>query len=296
MSLLAILDLLTAAALRGGIYALMAVGLSLVYGVMNISNFAHGEFYMIGAVAGYLAHSTLGLGPILSILVGAGAGFVAGLVCERLVYQPLRRMSKEEWPLNAFLASAGLSIVLRNGSQLVTGARFKGIDHYWSGSVRLLPGMIGISVDRLVATGIAVVAIAALWVFLGRTNPGRAIRAVAQDEKGAMLVGINLKSVYALTFALGCLLAGIAGSSLVPVRPAHPGVGIDASLNAWYVMVLSGVGSVGAAIPGGFVLGLVETVGYYVLGGGWNEVFSFLLLVLVLVFRPAGLFGSEERG
>ena len=295
MSLTFVFDILIATILRGGLYALMAVGVSLIFGVMNTSNFAHGEFYMFGAYAAFFAHTMYKLPPIVAIAAGAVVGFVAGAVTERVLYARLRQRSQADWMLNAFLLSSGLSIVMRNGVQAIFGPRFKGIDAYWTGTVQLIPGVVGIGYDRLASFLIAMFAIVGLWLFLGRTRLGRAIRAVSQDEKGAQLMGINLSAIFTLTFAVGCMLAGLAGSSLATMNPAYPSVGIEPGIRAWYVMILAGMGNVGGAIPAGFMMGLIDTAGYYFLGGGWQQVLSVAFLVVVLALKPDGLFGSAMR-
>ena len=188
-------NLLLTGILRGGLYALMAVGLALVFGVMNICHFAHGEYYVIGAYAAYFAYVDFGLNPILAIIVAALISFIAGAVTEKVFFMPLRRLNKGEWIMNAFLLTAGLSVALQNSFKLIWGVRYRGITQYWDASIEIIPGM-AIAADRLVGLGIAILAILALWFFLQKTNTGRAIRAVSQDERGAMLVGIKLDRIY----------------------------------------------------------------------------------------------------
>jgi branched-chain amino acid transport system permease protein len=295
MEATAIWDLLITGLMRGGLYALMAVGLSLVFGVMNIPQFAHGEFYMIGAYAAYFALHNLGLDPILALLSAALVGFLAGALVERAIFHPLRRREREHWVVNTFLLTVGLSFVLQNAALALWGSNFLGIPHYWEGSLRLGTSM-AISLDRIVSFGIAVGTIAAFRLFLARTSAGRAIRAVSQDETGAALVGIDLDRIRTLTFALSSMLAAIAGAALLSMNPAHPTMGTEALYKSWFVVILSGLGNVGGAIPGGFLIGVLETLSYYMLGAGWQDVVSLSLLILILLFRPAGLFGSEVKG
>lgn len=288
-------DILIIGVLRGGLYALMAMGLSLVLGVMNIPQFAHGEFYMLGAYAAYFAYAVWKLPPVIAITSGALAGLVAGVVVEKLVFYPLRRRGREQWLLNTFLVTVGLSFVMQNAAQAVWGSRFRGITQYWKGTVRVAPGM-NISVDRAVAFLTAISCIMAFWLFLRYTRTGRAIRAVAQDETGAMLMGIDRDRIYALSFALSSMMVALAGASLLSINPAHPTVGLAPLYKSWYVVVLVGLGNVGAAIPGGFFVGVLETVSYYVFGAGWQDVISLSILILILLFKPAGLFGSGLKG
>jgi branched-chain amino acid transport system permease protein len=295
MDIPAMWDLFIVGILRGGLYALMAVGLSLVFGVMNIPHFAHGEFYMLGAYAAYFAYAHFGLDPLLAILAGALSGLVAGALAEKSIFYPLRKKTKEAWVMNTFLLTVGLSYALQNAAQAIWGVKFRGITQYWEGSIQVI-SRVGISIDRAVSFLIAMVVILAFWLFLGRTRTGRAIRAAAQDETGAMLVGIDLDRIQTLTFALSSMLAGIAGAALLSVNPSYPFMGSRPLYRAWYVVILVGLGNVAAAIPGGFIVGMLETASYYFLGAGWQDVASLSILILILLLKPAGLFGSEVKG
>ncbi len=280
--------------LRGGLYALMAVGLALVFGVMNICHFAHGEFYVIGAYAAYFAHVVFGLDPILSIASAAMLSFLAGAVAEKIFFLPLRRRSKNEWVINAFLLTAGLSVALQSLFKLIWGVRYRGITQYWKTTFEVLPGM-AVAADRIVALGIALGAIFLLWLFLQKTRLGRAIRAVSQDERGAMLVGIDLDQIYMLTFALGSMLAGLGGASLLSLTPAYPFAGNKPLISSWFVVTIVGLGNVSGAVLGGFIVGIFESVAYFALGQGWQDVASLGMLILLLLFKPTGLFGTQIK-
>ena len=295
MSGAALWDLVLTGVLRGGFYALMAVGLSLVFGVMNVPQFAHGEFYMLGAYVAYFVFHSLGLNPVVAIASAAAAGFMAGAVIEWAAVRPLRRRAGEEWVLNAFLLTVGISFVLQNGALALWGPNYRGITRYWPGSVRLA-ATLSVSIDRVASFGIALAAIGGFWLFLGRTRLGRAIRAVAADETGAMLVGIDPDRIRTLTFALSSMLAAVAGAALLSLNPAHPSMGAEALYKSWYVVILSGLGNVGGAIPGGFLIGVLETFSYYLFGSGWHDVASLTVLIVILVVRPGGLFGGEVKG
>lgn len=288
-------ELLITGLLRGGIYALMAIGLSLVFGVMNIPQFAHGEFYMLGAYVAYYVFHKLGLSPLSAIMGAATSGFIAGVIVERAIFYPLRRRERRRWILHTFLLTVGISFVLQNGAQALWGANYLGITQYWAGSLPLGTSM-AISLDRIVSFVIAITTILGFWLFLGYTNLGRAIRAVAQNETGAMLVGIDLDQIRTLSFALSTMLAAIAGASLLSMNPAHPTMGTEALYKSWCVVILSGLGNVGGAIPGGFLIGILETFSYYAFGSGWQDVASLSLIILVLLFKPSGLFGSSVQG
>lgn len=293
MDLIVVQNLLITGLLRGGLYALMAVGLALVFGVMNICHFAHGEYYVLGAYAAYFAYVTFGLNPIIAILVAALLSFLAGALSEKLLFYPLRKLNKGEWVMNAFLLTAGLSVVLQSTYRIVFGMKYRGITSYWNASLEIF-GMT-IAVDRLVAFVIALVAIAGMWLFMQKTSTGRKIRAVSQDEIGAMLMGIDLDRIHTLTFALGSMLAGLGGASLLSLSPAYPYAGVRPLIASWFVVTIAGLGNVYGAVVGGFIVGIFESVTYFTLGQGWQEVASLALLILILLFKPTGLFGTNIK-
>jgi branched-chain amino acid transport system permease protein len=292
----------------GGMWALLAAGLALVFGVMNIPNFAHGEFFMIGTLVAYSVFNPVSeylqknpspvlslIAPFCGILAATFIGALLGIVVEKLIFLPLRRTSKEQWVMNTFLLTVGLSVALSNGALLVWGTEFRGIAHYWDASPLSLFA-VRMSVDRVVVFAIAITTIVAFWLFLRHTDIGRAIRAVAQDEAGALMVGIDLTFIHTLTLALSCALAALAGASLLFMFPFYPTVGFKPLYVAWYVVILAGLGNVGGAIAGGFILALLQTLTAYFIGAAWEDVVPTVLIILILIFRPSGLFGSEVRG
>jgi len=292
MELSQIWELVLTAILRGGLYSLMAVGLSLVFGVMNIPNFAHGEFYMLGAYVSYFIFSTFNMGPIAAILAAMVATFVIGAIVEKLFFYPLRMRSKDQWLMNTFLVTLGISIMFQNGARVIWGSTYRGITEYWPGKLALVSEM-RIASDRVIGFGIAMVAIAVFWVFLNKTSLGRAIRAVSQDENGALLMGISLNNIHTVTFALSCMLAGLAGASLLAINPAYPIMGVVPLYKSWFVLILVGMGNVGASVFGGLIVGVLETFSYYMFGAGWQDAISLLIIIIILVFKPAGLFARK---
>jgi len=290
-----LVDMLIRSLLRGGLFASMAIGLSLVLGVMNISSFVHGEFLMIGAYAAFFLLTVFGLPPLLCILLAGVVGFVFGIVIERLsFFQMRRRTQSDEWVMNAFLVTVGLSFALQNLAQIVLGAKFRGIAHYWEGNINI--GGVGISYDRLAVFAIALVSIGSLWLFLSKTRLGRAMRAASQDEAGAMLVGVDLDKIGSLTFGLSSLLAAISGASLLSMAPAFPIMGSLYTSQSWFVVILAGLGNVGGAVPAAFLVGARGTISTYFLSQGWQDVPALLVLVLLLILKPTGLFGSQVKG
>jgi len=288
-------ELFVSGMLRGGLYALMAVGLALVFGVMNIAQFAHGEFYMVGAYAAFFAVGILGLNPILAILFGFLATFLVGVLIERVAFLPLRRRSREDWVMNAFLLTVGVSFAVQNGALAIFGPSYRGIVEYWKGIAHITADLY-VSYDRIGSFLIAVGAIVGLWLFLARSRVGRAIRAVSQDERGATLVGINLSRIHALTFGLSTGLAGLAGAGLLSLTQAFPSVGYRPLVMSWFVVMLVGLGNIPGSVVGGFIVGMLEAGSYFFLGAGWQDVLTAGVLIVLLVVKPSGLFGAEVKG
>ena len=292
----------------GGMWALMSVGLALVLGVMNIPHFAHGESFMVGAYVAYFVFTPLqnyfrlypnpvlsDLAPFAGIIAAALFGLILGVVIERLVFYPLRRRTKEQWVMNAFLLTVGLSFIMTNGTTLVLGPNFRGIPHYWDVPPISIFGM-HLAVDRVVAFIIAIVTIAIFWYFLHRTRTGRAIRAVSQDEIGAQMIGINLNFIHTLTFGLATSMAAMAGASLLFLFQAYPTVGLKPLYFSWYVVMLVGLGNVAGAIVGGFLVALLQTVTQQFIGIAWEDVIPTVVMIIVLLLAPSGIFGSEVKG
>ncbi len=297
-----------ASLVTGGMWALMSVGLALVFGVMNIPHFAHGESFMVGAYVAWLVFTPLSsylqkhpnaflsvVGPFAGIIAATLVGAVMGALIERLIFATLRHRTKEGWVMNAFLLTVGLSYVLTNGATLSLGPNFRGVSQYWDVPPLEFLG-VRVTVDRIVAFALAVIVIAILWVFLQRTNTGRAIRAVSQDETGAQMVGINLDGIQTLTFSLATATAALAGACLLFMFPAYPTVGLNPLYFSWYVVMLVGMGNVPGAILGGFIVALLQTATQQFAGMAWINVIPTALMIIVLLVAPSGIFGSEVKG
>ncbi len=292
----------------GGMWALMSVGLALVFGVMNIPHFAHGESFMVGAMTAYFvytplnaylkAHPSMFLAailPFVGMIAATIMGVVLGLLIDRLLFAPLRRRNREGWVMNAILLTVGISFVLVNGATLTVGPDYRGVPQYWDVPPLQFLG-VRITVDRLVAFGIAVLVIGLLWLFLQRTNTGRAIRAVSQDETGAQMVGVNLEGIQMLTFAIATAAAALAGASLLFMFPAYPMVGHKPLYFSWYVVMLVGLGNVPGAIIGGFIVALLQTATQQFAGINWEDVIPTALMIVLLLVAPSGIFGSDVKG
>ena len=286
-------NIVVTALLRGGMYSLMAVGLSLVYGVMNAANFAHGEQYMLGTYMGYFFYSYLGLNPILAMFMSMVGGFLVGAATEVILFSPLRKRSGKNWIMNTFLLTLGLSLILKNGMKILFGNSYRGITSYFKGTVTILG--VAVSYDRLFSFVIAAVIITIMMLFLNKTKFGRAIRAVSMDATGAQLVGIKLRKVYIVTFGLSCSFAALAGAALLSLTPAYPSNGTQVLYASWVVLILVGMGNVGGSIVGGILVGLLETICIQFIGAAWQDVFSLTFVVLILLVKPNGLFGKGVK-
>jgi branched-chain amino acid transport system permease protein len=296
------------AIVTGGILALLSAGLALVFGVMNIPHFAHGESFMVGAYVGYFTYTfitdrlgenpsqVLAYGaPIIGVLVAGVAGVILGIIVERLIFAPLRHRTREGWVMNTFLLTVGLAFVLINGTTLLLGPNFRGIPRYFDiPPIEILK--IRIAADRLFSFVISIIIIVAMTYFMQRTRTGRAIRAVAQDETGAQLVGINLGFIHTLTFSLATATAAMAGAALLFMFQAYPTVGLKPLYFAWYVVMLVGLGNVYGAIVGGFIVALLQTATQQFIGIAWEDVVPTVVMILILILIPSGIFGSEVKG
>lgn len=294
--------------ITGGMLALVATGLTLMLGVLNIPMFAHGEFFMIGSLTAFYVFTPISnyisenpdsfmavIGPLIAIAGAAIVGAVSGIIAEKLVFGPLRRRSTENWVMNSFLLTVGLSVLLVNLHQLIFGADFKGIIGYWSGMPISIADVF-ISRDRAMAFVIATVIVALFWFFMTYTRTGMAIRAVSQDSTGAQIVGIDIEKIVLLTISLACALSAVAGGSLLFMYPSYPTVGLEPLYLAWFVVILSGLGNILGAVAGAFMVALLKVMTVEYIGAGWDFVVPSALIMLVLIFKPSGIFGSDVRG
>ena len=292
----------------GGMLALVSMGLALVFGVMNIPMFAHGEYFMIGSLTAYYIFKPISayvkshpdsiltlLGPLITIVGAMIVGALAGIASEILVFRQLRKRSQDNWVMNSFLLTVGLSVVLINAHQLFFGSEYKGITAYFPGMPVSIADVF-ISRDRAVAFLLSAVLVAGFWFFMSKTKTGSAIRAVSQDENGALMVGISLKRIQMLTMAISCALAAVAGGSLLFMYPAYPTVGLEPLYMAWFVVILAGLGNMLGAVAGAFMVSLLKVFTVEYIGSGWDFVVPSVLIIVVLIFKPSGIFGSEVRG
>jgi len=286
-------ELLIAAVLLAGLYATMAYGLGLIYGVLRIVNLNHGGMIMAGAYAGWYLHAALGLDPYLSLVLVAGAAYLVGIVTYRVLVRRLPRGAAGG--VQSLLLLFGVWLILRNAAYLL----FTGNDQTLRTSYSTLAVGIGsalVSVNRIAVFGVAIVILIVLHLLLTRTYVGKAIRAVAQNPDSCTLVGIPVERIYALTFGLGTALAAAAGLLGSTLFPFNPGFGAAELLKSFVVVVLGGLGSVAGTAIAALILAVVEVFAILVIPAYLTAAVGFVLLVLVLVFRPGGLFGQRVLG
>ena len=272
----------------GAVYALIALGLTLIYGVLHIINFAHGAALMVALYGVYLLKERWGVDPYLALVGVVPAMFALGYALQRGI---INRAShgKDE---NILLVTLGLSIVLENLALLLFKSDTRTIDTaYTLTTVEIGPAFIAL--PKLLAFGGALVAAALLLLIVQRTDLGRAIRAVAREKQGARLMGIDVDHVYAMCFGLGLACLGAAACFLMPAYYVNPQVGNGFVLVAFTIVVLGGMGSFAGALLGGLLIGVVESLGGLVLGESLGQVGIFLIFIAVLLLRPQGLFGAK---
>ena len=276
--------------LIGGIYALVSIGVTLIFGVVKIVNFAQGEFVMIGMYISYWLASLLGLDPVVSLAVSMPALFVIGVVLQRFLIR--RVLGLGDMP-QIFLTFA-VSLLLLNVALLLFTADYRTVQTAYTQSVwRIGPLYIGVA--RLMAFVLAMLLSAALEVFLRTTDLGKAMRAAAQNREVAMLMGVNPDHVFSVAVGLSLALAGAAGSLLVPFYPVYPGVGQVFVLMAFVAVVLGTLGNVRGALIAGLMMGMAESLGIQFIGADSGLIVVFAMLLLTLAVRPGGLYGGQTR-
>ena len=279
-------QLLVSGLLLGGVYALISLGLTLIFGVMRIVNFAHGDFLMLSMFATYWLFTLAHLDPYVSLLIVVPAFFLLGGVVYWLV---IRRTVGTPHVVQIF-ATVGLSIVLQNLALLLWSPDYRTIRPANAEAVIAIGG-VRVGVNLLVAAFVAVAVAIGLLTFMRHTYTGKAIRALVQDRTAATLMGVDSNRMYLFTFAIGTACAGLAGSLLMPIYYAFPTVGEHFVLIAYVVVVLGGLGSMPGALLGGLIIGLVETFSGYFIKASLQQLVYFVVFILILILRPAGLFG-----
>ena len=273
----------------GSIYAMVALGLTLIFGILHIGNFAHGQLYMLGAFATYWLVTLCGWNIWLATIGAMVLMALMGILLERIVFRPVHSAPH----INGLIVSLGLFIVLENLAFIL-----------WGGDERMLPSpyatrtisflSLTLTLQRLLVFVVAVFLIFFLYLFIERTKMGKAIRAVALDPEVARLMGIPIHRISVTVFAVSSALAAAAGALVGPIFSVFPAMGLSPILKAFVVIVIGGMGSIPGAIFGGFVLGIAESLGAGYLSSQYKDGFAFLALIMVLMVKPTGLFGKKE--
>jgi branched-chain amino acid transport system permease protein len=275
--------------LIGGVYALVGIGLTIIFGVMRVINFAHGELLMIGMYLTWIIFTKLGIDPFVSILISIPAMFAVGaLIQKTLINRVLGAL-----PENQILLTVGLGLVLSNLVMLFFTSDYRILTTSYSSSTLRLAGL-SLSTPLAISFAITSAITALLYWFLLKTDTGQAIRATAQDRDAAQLMGINVKRMALLAFGIGAALAGTAGALISPTYYIFPQVGGAFTLKAFVIVVLGGMGSVLGATLGGVIIGVTESLAAVYISAGMKELFVYVLFLIVLLFRPAGLLGRSR--
>ncbi len=273
----------------GGIYAMIALGYTMVYGIAKMLNFAHGDIIMVGA---YLIYVFMALNnPLLAILLSVVGCIILGITIEKVAYKPLRGAS----PLAVLITAIGVSYLLQSLSQIIFGSATKMVTVYEFGSVRLLGASIDVS--SLVTLAVTVVVMVSLTLFIKYTRLGRAMIAVSEDKGAAQLMGINVDGIITVTFAIGSALAALAGLFYLLKAPAVSNtMGAMPGIKAFTAAVIGGIGSIPGAMLGGILLGMVESISYKItVIAPYTDAIEFAILIVILLVRPTGFLGKKRR-
>jgi len=274
--------------LGGGVYSLTAVGLTLIFGVMRIVNFAHGDMMVWGMYLAWLAATQVGIDPALGFVLSAAALFALGVFVQRgLVDRVLDAPHEMQ-----ILLMLGVALVLENSALIAFGPEPRRVRSSLA-LVTLWLGPVFVDVARLVAFGLALLLSLALYLFLRRTDLGRQMRAAADNAYGALVVGTDVRRVYAAAFGIGAACVGAAGALVSPILPFQPSGGLAASVTSFNIVIIGGMGSLAGAFVGGLLVSVAESLGAVFLAPSMKELASFSLLIVILLFRPAGLFGRR---
>lgn len=279
--------------LLGGVYATVAAGLSLAFGVMRIVNWAHGEFLMIAMYVASLIVTNLGIDPYLSILITGPVFFAIGYFLQKGLFNRLLEREKAREPMSVMMFTIGLGMVLTNGALLIFSANTRVTQTIYQGKTFAVGDMM-FSVPRFISFVIAILITAGLYFFLMKTETGRALRASSQDRASSTLMGINEKRIYSIAFGISLALVGVSASLLVPYFSVYPTVSLVFGFKAFVIVVLGGKGSIPGALLGGLIVGLTEKIGGLFLNDAYAQIVLFVVFVIILLVKPSGLLGKEK--
>jgi branched-chain amino acid transport system permease protein len=292
-----IVDIIVSGLMMGSFYGLIAIGLTLIFGILKVVNFSHGEFFMVGAYTYTLLLLKANVSVWLAVPSAFFLGTLVGLATERLLMRPLYR-TYSEWGVMrdeyAIIVTFGLSLFLMNlANQIIGPYPFRGPNLVAVSRIEI--GTLMVSGHRFAASLIALAVLASTYLFVRTSRWGKEIQAVAQNRLGASIAGINTAKASALVFSLSSGLVALSGALLAPLFHAYPAVGVFPALKSYVIVVLGGMGSAIGSIVGGFLLGVLESLGATYISYAYRDTFGFLILMIVLIFRPQGLFGEKVR-
>ena len=273
----------------GGIYSLMALGLTVVYGILGIAHFAHGSFAMLGGYVIYFFFKKFGLPFFMATALAMPLGVLFGIIIERFAYRPVR----DAPPINSFIIALGLTMIIEGANLLMFGADQIVIPTTYHGVINI--GPVAIVELRLYVVITTIVLILAMTAFINRTSTGMAVRAVAQNRSAAILMGIDVNRIPLIIFAVSSALGIAAGAFVGSLFAISPGVGEGLVVKGFAVLILGGLGSIPGAIIGGIVLGVSETLAAGFISSSYKDVIAFLVMIFVMLFRPEGLLGRAQR-
>ena len=276
----------------GSVYAIIALGYTMVYGIAKMLNFAHGDVIMVGGFAAFTVISTLGLPPALGVLIAIIVCTVLGITIEKIAYRPLRDASSS---LAVLITAIGVSYLLQNLALLIFGSSTKSFESVVNiPAIKLADGQINITGETIVTIITCIIVMVMLTLFINRTKAGQAMLAVSEDKGAAKLMGINVNGTIALTFAIGSALAAVAGVLLCSAYPTlSPTTGSMPGIKAFVAAVFGGIGSIPGALIGGLLLGIIETLGRAYISSQLSDVIVFGVLIVVLVVKPTGILGKK---
>ena len=276
--------------LMGGVYALAALGLSLIFGVLKITNFAHGAMMTVGMYVVYALASGLGLNPYLALPIAMLVMFLIGFLIQRFPIHYIEHAPAH----NQLLLTLGVAYVLENVLLVIFTPNYKSLTvSGFEKAIRI--GDLTIAPAKLIAFGMVIVVTAGVYLLLYKTQMGKCIRASAQNDIGAKLMGINVRNIRAVAFGIGAVCTGIAGGLLTPIMSIYPTLGESFQLKCFVIAVLGGMGNLWGALVSGLLIGIIESMTGYYLGGSWSDMLIYGVFILILFIRPTGLFGRGNR-
>jgi branched-chain amino acid transport system permease protein len=268
-------------------YVSVALGLTLMFGILRVFNFAHGEVYMIGGFITYYLFAQFQLNYFLTVIMSMIGGGIVGIILEKLIFRPFR-----DRPFNGFIASLGVIWILQTSVAVLCGVLDKAVPNVFPGVIRMLD--VSLSAERLGAFIMSAMAVLAVYLFIQRTKTGKALRAVAQDMEAASLQGIDVNHMTSFAFALGSALAAGSGAIMSPIFLINPFIGSTPVMKSFMVIILGGMGSIPGTVLGGLILGLTESFASIYFSMGAVSVMCFAIVIIILLVKPTGLLGREE--